>query len=209
MRHVEVIRREAIDFEDIEVASVDTVILNSVAQYFPNINYLLEVLEKAIERVSPGGRVFVGDIRHFGLLSVFHSSVQLAQASAELSVGQIKSRASRAAAQEKELTIDPSFFTALHQHLGRIRSVDILLKREHSDNELTRYRYDAVLHVGEVATSGVEQTLQWKLGESSLAHISADLNATHPVSMKIGNVPNRRLAHDLAAARLIEATEER
>ena len=173
MHHVEVVRREATDLEDIEAASVDTVILNSVVQYFPNISYLLEVLEKAVERVSPGGRVFVGDIRNFGLLPVFHSSVQLAKAAGKLSVGQLKARAFRAAALENELTLHPSFFTVLQRHLAQITSVDILLKRGHAYNELTRYRYDAVLYVGELATPEVEQTIEW---------IDEDLQCTEPAA---------------------------
>jgi len=62
---------------------VDTVILNSVVQYFPNIDYLRLVLERAVDLVSPGGRIFVGDVRPFGLLRVFHSSVQLARATGD------------------------------------------------------------------------------------------------------------------------------
>ena len=37
----------------------------------------------------------------------------------------------------------------LREHLPRIGDVEILLKRGHRDNELTRYRYDVVLHVGD------------------------------------------------------------
>ena len=40
----------------------DAVILNSVVQYFPGVDYLLEVLDGAIERVRPGGFVYLGDV---------------------------------------------------------------------------------------------------------------------------------------------------
>ena len=91
-------------------ASFDTVILNSVVQYFPDVDYLMAVLEQAVELVSSGGRVFVGDIRHLGLLPVFHASVQLAHAPPRLSIEQLKDRIARAIAHEKELVIDPDFF---------------------------------------------------------------------------------------------------
>jgi acyl carrier protein len=191
-----------------ESASLDTVVLNSVIQYFPDYNYLVEILQKAVELVASGGRVFVGDIRHFGLLRVFHASVQLAQAAPNMSTEELKDRLARAIAEEKELVIDPDFFIALQKHLPQIGSVDILLKRGRTDNELTRYRYDAVLHVGEVATLEAEETLEWKVGESLLAHISARLGARQLASFHISNVPNRRLSRDLAATRILEVSEQ-
>ncbi len=207
MRHVDLAQREATDFSGIEPGSIDTVILNSVVQYFPRFNYLLKVLENAVELVSPGGSVFIGDIRHFGLLPVFHTSVQLARAPAGMNLGQLKSTIALASERHNELTIDPDFFTALQQHLPRIGSVEILIKRGQFDNELTRYRYDAVLHVGEVAASEPEQAIEWGKCNGSLAEISSHLAAGQLASLSIGNVSNRRLSRDLAAARILKIGE--
>ena len=80
LQHVELLQRDAARLDDMEPGSFDTVILNSVIQYFPDIDYLVAVLEQAARLVPAGGRIFVGDIRHFGLLPAFHASVQLAQA---------------------------------------------------------------------------------------------------------------------------------
>src|SRR5215469_1658783 len=44
---VTLLRRTADDFTGFEPESFDTIIINSVAQYFPSIHYFLEVLEKA------------------------------------------------------------------------------------------------------------------------------------------------------------------
>ena len=208
MRHVELAQREAADFSRMEPGSVDTVILNSVVQYFPDFNYLLKVLENAVELVSQPGSVFVGDIRHFGLLPVFHTSTQLSQAPAGVNIRQLKSRIVGASERDNELTIDPDFFAALQQHLPRIGSVDILLKRGRSDNELTRYRYDAVLHVGALATSEPEQAIEWGKCNGSLAEISSHLAAGQRASLRIGNVPNRRLSRDLATTRILKNAEE-
>src|SRR5262249_12325999 len=127
--NVELLRQEAINFSGIDFGSTDTVVINSVAQYFPNIDYLVMALTGAIERLSVPGRIFIGDIRHFGLIRLFHSSVQLARAPADLTVEQLRHRIRQAVGREKELTIDPRFFSALPYHLPRINRVDILLKR--------------------------------------------------------------------------------
>ena len=57
--------------------SVELVILNSVVKYFPDIDYLLEVLSEAVRVTRRGGHIFVGDLRSLPLLGAYHSSVQL------------------------------------------------------------------------------------------------------------------------------------
>ena len=42
--------------------------MNSVIQYFPDLEYFMKVLEGAVESVRPGGAVFVGDVRSLPLL---------------------------------------------------------------------------------------------------------------------------------------------
>jgi amino acid adenylation domain-containing protein len=209
LRHVELLQREAIEFDGIETGSIDTVVMNSVVQYFPNVDYLVSAIRRAVEVVSTGGRVFIGDIRHFGLLRAFHCSVQLAQAPAGMSIAQLKNRIATSLTREKELTIDPDIFLALKHCLPRISSVDILLKRGRFDNELTRYRYDAVLHVGRAAEVVAQERVEWKIGENSLADLAMSLSHRPSEAIQIGNVPNRRLARDLVALEIVDTSEER
>src|SRR5262249_40825450 len=67
----------------------DLVILNSVIQYFPNVHYLIQVLDRAIKLVKPGGSLFLGDVRSLPLLRAFHASVQLEHAPASLSLKEL------------------------------------------------------------------------------------------------------------------------
>ena len=68
------------DFTGMQDGMYDTVIINSVIQYFPDVSYLLRVLEGALHVIKPGGRLFVGDVRSLPLLEAFHTSIQLYQA---------------------------------------------------------------------------------------------------------------------------------
>jgi SAM-dependent methyltransferase len=149
LHHVALFEREAVDLRDQSPRSVDTVIVNSVVQYFPDIRYLRSVIGEAVRTVKSGGRIFVGDVRHFGLLPLFHSAVQLAKAPPDACVRWLKRRVSLVVQQERELAIDPQFFFALPDSDSRINSVEVLLKRGKAYNELTRYRYDVILHIGE------------------------------------------------------------
>ena len=207
VRNVKLAQREALDFSGIERGSFDTVIMNSVVQYFPHSNYLLKVLENAAELVSPRGSVFIGDIRHCGLLPLFHTSVQLAKASAGAKLSELMRSIELARDREKELTIDPDFFMILQQNVPCVGAVEVLLKRERSDNELNRYRYDVVLHVGEVATTAPEQLVEWGDRDGSLREISSHLVAGRLASLGIGNVPNWRLSRDLAAAEMLKTAK--
>ncbi|MCV7174712.1 class I SAM-dependent methyltransferase, partial [Mycolicibacterium sphagni] len=56
-------------------AYFDTIIINSVVQYFPNAAYLAEVLDNAVELLAPGGAVFIGDIRNHTLQGAFQTGV--------------------------------------------------------------------------------------------------------------------------------------
>ena len=145
---LELRRQEADDFDGLEPNSFDLVILNSVVQYFPSIDYLLRVLEGAVNMVRPGGSIFIGDVRSLPLLEAFHLSVQLYQAPASLPVSQLEERVKRHMAQEEELIIEPAFFAALKEHLPQICDVHALDKHGRYQNEMTQFRYDVILRVG-------------------------------------------------------------
>ena len=153
---VTLMERKADDWEGIEPASLDTVILNSVAQYFPDIGYLLRVIEGAIKAVTPGGQIFIGDVRSLPLLEAFHASIELHQAVPELTRAQFRQQVQARVAREEELVIAPAFFHALKEHLPQISQVEIQLKAGHFHNEVTRFRYDVTLHIGKTVTAEFE-----------------------------------------------------
>src|SRR5262249_42498361 len=132
---VDLLHRAAHELDRVEAEAFDTVILNSVVQYFPSIDYLVRVLEGAVKAVRPGGRIFLGDVRNRRLLAAFHASVQLHKAPATLTREQFRLRVQNHASQERELLIDPAFFTALRNHLPRVSGVEIQLKRGRHANE--------------------------------------------------------------------------
>lgn len=209
LRHVELFEREATDLDDQAPGSVDTVVINSVIQYFPDVDYLRTVIEKAARVVSLGGRIFIGDVRHLGLLPLFHGAVQFAKAPSEASARWLKRKVSLAVEQDRELVIDPQYFHDLCDTCPRIAGVEILLKRGVAHNELTRYRYDVVLHVGETRSPVSRQQTEWQAGEDTVADLVSRFEAQQLTSVTIANVPNRRLASDLAAVRQLQSADDR
>lgn len=151
LQHVTLMQKAADDLREIPVQSVDTVILNSVAQYFPDVEYLVRVLEGAAKAVAPGGRIFVGDVRSLPLLEAFHASIEMHQAPPEISREEFRRRVQARIEREEELVISPAFFHALKEHLPEITQVEIQLKPGRSHNEVTRFRYDVTLYIGKTA----------------------------------------------------------
>ena len=77
MKHVELWQRTADDFSGIDAGDFDMVVINSVVQYLPSMDYLVDVLTGAVAAVAAGGQIFVGDLRSFPLLKAYHTSVEL------------------------------------------------------------------------------------------------------------------------------------
>ena len=205
---VELCQGAADNFESIEPQSFDAVVINSVVQHFPSIDYLIEVLEKAVQAVTPGGFIFVGDIRSLPLLEAFHSSVQLYQAPEQLSGEQLQQRIQTRMSNEEDLVIDPELFVALQHHLPQISHVDIQLKRGRYHNELTRFRYDAILHLGEAVSSTVEPSwLHWQQDELTLPSVRQLLQQSQPEMLGIKTIPNPRLVSEVKLLELLDQGE--
>ena len=62
-------------------AQFDLVVLNSVVQYFPDLTYLLQVIEQASQCLAPGGTLFLGDIRWQPLQAAACASIALTASS--------------------------------------------------------------------------------------------------------------------------------
>jgi SAM-dependent methyltransferase len=208
LHHVELLEREAVDFSGMAAHSIDAVIINSVVQYFPGIEYLHDVLEQAVRVVAPGGRIFIGDVRHFGLLRTFHSAVQFAKAPRTASAKWLRRRIALSIEQERELVIDPEFFRGLSGSIPRITGAEVLLKRG-SDNELTRYRYDAVLHVDGATSSASDRLRQLDGASTSHATLLACLAQRSAPCVSLRHIPNSRLVHDAALAASLADLDDR
>jgi len=203
--HVQLLQRTADDLFELESQQFDTVILNSVIQYFPGIEYLLRVLERAQQLLSPGGQIFIGDVRSFALLEAFHTSVQSYKAAASLPISQLRQKIETQMSREEELTVHPDFFHALKNHFPDVSAVEVQLRRGRFHNELTRFRYDVVLRIGKDKTSKRDlQWMDWQEHHFTARDVEQLLTSERPEVLGVTAIPNARLTsearlHDLLA----------
>ncbi|MDF5758247.1 non-ribosomal peptide synthetase [Spongiactinospora sp. TRM90649] len=179
--------RAAHDTTGLPEGHFDTIVINSVAQYFPGAGYLLDVIGKAMDLLAPGGALFLGDIRDLRTVRALHAAIQLGRGGGDLA------EIDRAVRMEKELLVHPAFFTALP---GPAR-VEIRTKRGAGHNELTRHRYDVTLWKHPAAVPAADpEVIEWAgLG---------DLAARLPGPLRVRGIPDPRLSGELAALRALE-----
>jgi amino acid adenylation domain-containing protein len=197
LNNVKLQQAPADDFTAITPDTYDTLVINSVVQHFPSVEYFANVLAQAIDTVKQNGRIFIGDIRSFSLLQTYHASVQLYQAHCEINLAELGKRIEKQLAQEEELVIAPDFFSALQAQHPRIQHIEIYPKRGEFFNELTKFRFDVVLHIGQAPKQCDVTWLDWQ-SQWDLTAIRAHLSEKQPKTFALCNIDNLRLAEENA-----------
>ncbi|MFD6304383.1 amino acid adenylation domain-containing protein, partial [Streptomyces sp. NPDC060223] len=178
---VELRCRPADDLTGLPEGYFDTIVINSVIQYFPSAGYLTSVIHGAMDLLAPGGALFVGDVRNLRLARTFHTEIQQARGTADADLGAAVERGLRL---EKELLLDPDYFTGLGY------GVDLRTKRGHHHNELTRHRYDAVLYRGAADVRLAEvPSVSWPLD----LDLADRLRSERPGRLRVTGVPDGRI----------------
>ncbi|MDX3798339.1 non-ribosomal peptide synthetase [Streptomyces sp. AK04-3B] len=200
---VELSVRPAHDTEGLPTAFFDTIVLNSVVQYFPDADYLADVLRRAAALLAPGGRILVGDVRNLRLLRTLRAAVETRRAAGDDEAedkSALREAVERSVSWENELCLDPDFFVSLDGF-----DADIRIKRAVHHNELNRYRYDVVLRPGAPAAAPDEREFPWAAADGDLTALTG-LLAGRPARVRVTGVPNARLADDLAALRALDGS---
>ncbi|NWA29715.1 amino acid adenylation domain-containing protein [Pseudomonas gingeri] len=203
---VELVQGDAGELSSIGTGTADTIVINSVVQYFPSSEYLERVVREAVRIVSPQGQVFIGDVRHLGLLEAFHASVQLAKAEPLTTAAELMSTIARNVKEEGELCLAPSHFIELANQLGTVAETRIELKRGHALNELTLFRYDVSLIAQPGQKSREPGTSRaWGSSEqpATLTALEQSLSRLGTAPLTITGIPNLRLVKPLALLRLL------
>ncbi|HEY9826129.1 MAG TPA: amino acid adenylation domain-containing protein [Stenomitos sp.] len=187
-------QQRADELQDFEPQSFDVVVLNSVIQYFPGTDYLLKVIENALQVIKPGGFLFIGDIRNYLLLEAFAAAVELSNSTSETSVRTFLHNICNRLYREEELTLDPTFFLALKKKFPQISNVQVLLKRGQHLNELTCFRYDVVLQIEpDLVPDPQWLEIDWGQANLSIEKIYQFLEQEQCQALKVNSVPNQRV----------------
>ncbi len=118
---------------------IDIIIMNSVCQYFGTEDYLCDVIKKCIQVLTRKGIIYIGDVRDADKKEEFEKSIEnycLANKVRNKKRG-----------DSSELFLPQSFWGELKMDYSEIREIGISSKIGSIKNELTKYRYDVLIHV--------------------------------------------------------------
>lgn len=123
---------EAMDIDKLNVKEQDIIIMNSVLQYFAGYNYLIVLIKKLLNCMKEKGIIFLGDILDYDLKGDLKRELM---------------KMGRKENNRNDLYYPRSFMQELPTYIPEITNVEITEKVGTIQNELKKYRYDAILHI--------------------------------------------------------------
>lgn len=120
----------------------DVIIINSVSQFFPGIYYFDQVLEKCSSLLKDKGIILISDIRDKSLAEAYYESLGRSK-----KVKNLNEFVRMKKDMNTELFMPRNYFTNVKWSHEFIDDASISLKKGNIDNELTKYRYDALIKI--------------------------------------------------------------
>ena len=198
--HVDVAHADALQAAELTAETYDLVLLNSVVQYFPDIDYLAAVLSTAVRRLASGGTLLLGDIRHRDL----HHAMRVSAAAGsddDTPVELVRLVAEQATATDSPLLLAPWELCRIAGTTGADLSFTPLVRRGSHPTEMNRFRYDVLLTVDDEPAPRPDTELRWHPQHAgSLAQL---LDSTSG-SLVLRQVPDAR---NFPAVRLAKAVD--
>ncbi|MFM7857649.1 MAG: AMP-binding protein, partial [Flammeovirgaceae bacterium] len=128
------------------------VVINSVIQNFGGVNYLREVLGKSIEKMKPRGILYVGDVMDLASKSALLQDIRHYRLRHNMEPGPDF---------QDHKFYSREFFNDLPSNLPGVETMEISGKIGSIQNELTRFRFDAIIRINKSVS--LSKTLPQKL----------------------------------------------
>jgi amino acid adenylation domain-containing protein len=206
--HINAQVASADDFSVVGDKKFDLVLLHSVAQYFPNGDYLLDVIRKALNSIEGTGCVFIGDMQGQNSLEMCHAMDHLPKASDKNTISAFNDIIANRVRIEDELVADPAFFYGLRDILPEIKAINVQLRKGKSINEITKYHYDVWIFVGvekHIVTPDISHVWHSGIKQADVEQLLIE-NRSSVVELK--GIYNSRTAKDCHLIKLMHTAEE-
>nr|NIM13090.1 AMP-binding protein [Candidatus Aminicenantes bacterium]NIM84716.1 AMP-binding protein [Candidatus Aminicenantes bacterium]NIN19086.1 AMP-binding protein [Candidatus Aminicenantes bacterium]NIN42988.1 AMP-binding protein [Candidatus Aminicenantes bacterium]NIN85731.1 AMP-binding protein [Candidatus Aminicenantes bacterium] len=129
------------EIDKLKEKNFDLIILNSVIQSFHGLNYLRKVFRKSVNLLAVKGYLFIGDVMDLDLKSdLIQDLIDFKRVNADKNYNTKTDWST-------ELFVSRSFFKDQMAEVPEISDVELTDKIFTIENELTRFRYDALIKV--------------------------------------------------------------
>ncbi|KIJ48314.1 hypothetical protein M422DRAFT_247635 [Sphaerobolus stellatus SS14] len=188
-------RAAAHELEDVPNSTISLVVINSVIQYFPSVEYLTHVLKQLLNLLEGGGRIFLGDLRSYSLITLHDLERALGSLEREDTTDDVQTTINAYAEYQAEFLVDPSFFLAFQQKHNSITYVEVRPKAMKTRNELSRYRYSVVLHINsKQRTLNVSRWINYSKEKLSPDALRSLLRSSSETNLGVSHIPQPDLA---------------
>lgn len=168
----------------------NVVLLNSVVQYFPSVDYLRRVIFAAVDKVAAEGIVCLYDVRNMLLNDVYHREIGLLTTAPTTSMRTFLANCAYRSLLDKELTIDPIFFEKIASEHRRITGVRIEIKKMGRFAKLD-YRYDVTFFVErEVKQIAMTDVCVWSREMDLAQLVTEGVGSGKAKQLVVVNIPN-------------------
>ncbi len=168
------------EISQLDEQDFDVIILNSVVQCFSGLNYFRHVLTQALKLLKPQGIIFLGDLMDQELkdtmmqsLTAFHH--QHPEARTKLDFAQ-------------ELFLSRTYLEDLQAAFPAIETVHSSRKHYTIANELTDFRFDAILAINKTRTEATTQPRKHQYDASFLRTFSEEPVPISVTATQLSNI---------------------
>lgn len=199
--NVELFQGSADDLSKVKGRKFDVIIINSVIMFFPNAQYLLNVIESCMELLEDGGKLFLGDIHNYDLQKLFKTSIEVYNAKEE-TVLDIKNKVKEDCIKNKDLYVAEKFFEILYNKVPSISGICIKEKNTIYKNEMSKFRYDAIIYKNKSFEKEEEDIIDFDVNKMNLNELENYLSKTNKL-VHVKNITNKLLYYDIKTLNII------
>jgi 2-polyprenyl-3-methyl-5-hydroxy-6-metoxy-1,4-benzoquinol methylase len=176
------------------IGQFDIVIINSVVQYFPNLDYFITVLNSLEGLLAENSIIFIGDIRAYHLKDFFYTDVILHQSNFKCNSEQLLEGVHSLSSREKETLYHPLFFSRIKNIFPWISSVDNEIRNGSCLNEMNKFRFDSVLTCKSLRPNPTTSLIVKWDDAMAIEEIKAILDSSHQQAFIMENFPYHRIS---------------
>ncbi len=162
--NIQLYKCAAHEIETLDLVDFDVIIINSVVQSFPTYRYLRTTLQKCMNLLNSHGYIFVGDVMDLDLKQTLEQDlIQFKNTNHDNKTFRTKLDFSN------ELFVSREFFLDFQHDCAFDTTINFSSKIHTRSNELTLYRYDALITKFDVPNINHNKKLKVQDGVNELA----------------------------------------
>ncbi|KIJ34401.1 hypothetical protein M422DRAFT_263543 [Sphaerobolus stellatus SS14] len=177
------LRAAAHELNGLPNSKISLAIINSVIQYFPSAHYLTHVLEQRLDILEGGGRVFLGDLRSYSLITLHDLERALGLLEEEDTADDVRDTLNAYAESQAEFLYPSVSYVEVRPIAMKIR------------NELSRYRYSVILHINSKQRSlNASRWINFSVEKLSVDKLPSLLRSSVETTLGVSHIPQSDLA---------------